>query len=153
MAAVLSESVLDQNGPNDHFGQNDLIPNWILFSIWWTKMAHFGPFWPEGVHLGPPTVLWPFLNSWIMVRARFGSPEWNFLKLSSKRLKKRWKRPGTVRVSQTCLGTQKRKRHPVNERLVRVSTGKAIQWRGPGHSMNRRALKTEKLLSSSPSQK
>ena len=37
--------------------------------------------------------------------------------------------------------------------LVRISTGKAIQWRGPGHSVNRRSLKTEKLLSSSPSRK
>ena len=27
---VLSESVLDQNGPNDHFGQNYLIPNRAL---------------------------------------------------------------------------------------------------------------------------
>ena len=31
--------------------------------------------------------------------------------------------------------------------LVRISTGKAIQWRGPGHSVNRRALKSEKFLS------
>ena len=53
MAAVLSESVLDQNGPNDHFAQNDLIPNWIFFGIRETKMDHFGPFWPEGVHFGP----------------------------------------------------------------------------------------------------
>ena len=30
MAAALSEDVLDQNGQNDHFGQNDLVPNWIL---------------------------------------------------------------------------------------------------------------------------
>ena len=37
--------------------------------------------------------------------------------------------------------------------LVRISTGKAIQWRGSGHSLNRRTLKTEKLLSSSPAQK
>ena len=37
--------------------------------------------------------------------------------------------------------------------FVRISTGKAIQWRGSGHSLNRRALKTEKLLSSSPSRK
>ena len=37
--------------------------------------------------------------------------------------------------------------------LVRVSTGKAIESRGPGHSVNRRTLKIEKLLSSSPSQK
>ena len=37
--------------------------------------------------------------------------------------------------------------------LVRLSTGKAIQWRGPGHSVNRRTLKIEKLLSSSPSRK
>ena len=27
--------------------------------------------------------------------------------------------------------------------LVRTSTGKAIQWRGSGHSLNRRTLKTE----------
>ena len=39
-----------QNGPNDHFGQNDLIPNWILvFAI----LVHFGPFWLEEVHFGP----------------------------------------------------------------------------------------------------
>ena len=37
--------------------------------------------------------------------------------------------------------------------LVRMSTGKAIQWRGPGDSVNRRTLKTEKLLSSPPSRK
>ena len=37
--------------------------------------------------------------------------------------------------------------------LVRISTGKATQWRGLGHSLNRRTLKTEKLLSSSPSRK
>ena len=37
--------------------------------------------------------------------------------------------------------------------LVRISTGKAIQWRGSGHSLNRRTLRTEKLLSSSPSRK
>ena len=35
-----------QNGPNDHFGPNDLIPNWILAFArpQWTKMVHFGPF-------------------------------------------------------------------------------------------------------------
>ena len=55
MAAVLSERVLDQNGPDDHFGQNDLIPNWIVAFTrpTWTKMVHFGPFWPEEVHFGP----------------------------------------------------------------------------------------------------
>ena len=37
--------------------------------------------------------------------------------------------------------------------LVRISTGKAIQWRGSGDSVNRRTLKSEKLLSSSPSRK
>ena len=44
-----------QNGPNDHFGQNDLIPNWILALARpkWTKMVHLGPFWPEEVHFGP----------------------------------------------------------------------------------------------------
>ena len=46
---------MDQNGPNDHFGQNGLIPNWILAFARpkWTKMVHFGPFWPEEVHFGP----------------------------------------------------------------------------------------------------
>ena len=34
-----------------------------------------------------------------------------------------------------------------------MSTGKAIQWRGPGDPVNRRTLKTEKSLSSSPSRK
>ena len=33
-----------QNGPDDHFGQNDLIPNWV-FSIRETKMDQNGPFW------------------------------------------------------------------------------------------------------------
>ena len=37
--------------------------------------------------------------------------------------------------------------------LVRISTGKASQWRGSGHSLNRRTLQTKKLLSSSPSRK
>ena len=41
----------------------------------------------------------------------------------------------------------------VNGGLVRISTGKAIQWRGSGDSVNRRTLKTQKLLSSSPSRK
>ena len=36
--------------------------------------------------------------------------------------------------------------------LVRISTGKAIQRRAPGHSVNCQTLKTEKLLCSSPSQ-
>ena len=35
--------------------------------------------------------------------------------------------------------------------LVRISTGKAIQWRGSDHSLNRRTPTAEKLLSSSPS--
>ena len=40
-----------QNGPNDHFGQNDRI---IFFSRpKWTTMVHFGPFWPQDVHFGP----------------------------------------------------------------------------------------------------
>ena len=44
-----------QNGPDDHFGQNDLIPNWFLAFArpTWTKMVHFGLFWPEEVHFGP----------------------------------------------------------------------------------------------------
>ena len=37
--------------------------------------------------------------------------------------------------------------------LVRMSIGKATQWRGSGHSLNSWTMKTEKLLSSSPSRK
>ena len=44
-----------QNGQNDHFGQNDLIPNRIL------AFVHFGLKRSILVHLGPPTVLWPLL--------------------------------------------------------------------------------------------
>ena len=53
-----------QNGPNDHFGQHDLNPNWILAFARpkWTKMVHFGLKRSVLVHLGPPAVLWPFLR-------------------------------------------------------------------------------------------
>ena len=50
MAAVLSEHVLEQHGPNDHFGQNDLIPNRILA---FARPKIHGPFWPEEVYFGP----------------------------------------------------------------------------------------------------
>ena len=36
-----------QIGPNDHFGQNDLIPNWILA---FARPKWTGPFWPEAYH-------------------------------------------------------------------------------------------------------
>ena len=49
--------------------------------------------------------------------------------------------------------SEKRGGHSVNEGFGKDSSGKAIQWRGPGHSVNRQTLKTEKLLSSSPSRK
>ena len=44
-----------QNGLNDHFGQNNLIPNPILAFARpkWTKMVRFGPFRLEEVHFGP----------------------------------------------------------------------------------------------------
>ena len=67
MAAVLSESVLDQNGPK--WSRRLFWSKWpyseLGFSIRETKMDHFS-FWPEEVHLGPPTVLWPFqkLQTW-----------------------------------------------------------------------------------------
>ena len=46
---------LVQNGQNDHFGQNDLIPNWILAFARpkWTILAYFGPFCPKQVYFGP----------------------------------------------------------------------------------------------------
>ena len=54
-----------QNGPNDHFGQTDLIPNWILAFARqkWSILVHFGLKNAILVHLGPPTALWPFLIS------------------------------------------------------------------------------------------
>ena len=53
-----------QNGANDHFGQNDLISNRnVAFaSPKWSILVHFGLKRSILVHLGPPTVLWPFLN-------------------------------------------------------------------------------------------
>ena len=65
---------MDQNGPNDHFGQNDLIPNWVLAFARpkRTKMS----FWPKRsilVHLGPPTVLWPFLSLDLLLRVSCSS--------------------------------------------------------------------------------
>ena len=52
-----------QNGQNDHFGQNDLIPTWILVFARpkWTILVHFGLKRSILVHLGPPTVLWSLL--------------------------------------------------------------------------------------------
>ena len=67
MAAVLPESVLDQNGPRWSIG-----PFWSKwpysepdFSFRETKMDQNGLFWPREVHFGPcrsATVLWPFLR-------------------------------------------------------------------------------------------
>ena len=54
-----------QDDQDDQFGQNDLIPNQMSFSIQktkWTNMVHFGSFWSEGVQLGPPNALWPLLT-------------------------------------------------------------------------------------------
>ena len=64
---MLSESVLDQNGPKG--SKRPFWSKWpyseLDLSIRETKMDQNGPFWPEEailVHLGPPTVLWPSLN-------------------------------------------------------------------------------------------
>ena len=55
VAVVLSESVLDQNGPK--WSKRPFWSKWpyseLDFSIRETKMVHFGPFWPEEVHFGP----------------------------------------------------------------------------------------------------
>ena len=60
VAAVLSKSVLDQNGPDDHFGQTALFQTGV-----WHYRDQNGPKWSILVHLGPPTVLWSFLkNRW-----------------------------------------------------------------------------------------
>ena len=47
---------------SSYFGQNDLIPNWILAFATpkWTILVHFGLKRSILVHLGPPTVLWSF---------------------------------------------------------------------------------------------
>ena len=52
------------HGPNDYFGQHDLIPNRLLAFARpkWTKMTHFDLKGSIVVHLGPPAVLWPFLK-------------------------------------------------------------------------------------------
>ena len=70
--AVLLEGVLDQNGPKwskpkwskrPFWSNNGLISNRILAFARpkWTKMVYFGLKRSIFVHLGPPTVLWPFL--------------------------------------------------------------------------------------------
>ena len=51
-----------QNGPSDHFGPNGLIPELPFAGPKWTILVHFGLERSNLVHLGPPTVLWPFLN-------------------------------------------------------------------------------------------
>ena len=60
-----------QNGPNEHFGQNDLIPNWIL-AFARPKLVHFGPFWPEEAHFGPFRSANRTLSIPDLVRRRFG---------------------------------------------------------------------------------
>ena len=80
----------------------------------------------------------------------------------------RWKSPGLQNTSEPIFGqgirrsTFQWKKRVFSEEgggiqwmrgLVRISTGKAIQWRGPGHSVNRRTPKIEKLLTKSTSQK
>ena len=44
-----------QNSPNDDFGQMTLFQTKIFAFARpkWTKMVHFGQFWPEEVHFGP----------------------------------------------------------------------------------------------------
>ena len=51
----VSWTKMAQNGQNDHFGQNGLIPNWILVLARprWTKMVHLGPSWAKEVYFGP----------------------------------------------------------------------------------------------------
>ena len=72
MAAVLLQSVLDQNGPK--WSKRPLWSKWPYsepdFSIRETKMHQNGPFWSILalkrsilVHLSPPTVLWPFIRT------------------------------------------------------------------------------------------
>ena len=71
IAAVLSESVLDQNGTT--WSTRPFWSKWPDsepdFSIRETKMVHFGLMRSILVHLGPPTVLLPFMNQcWHYVR-------------------------------------------------------------------------------------
>ena len=74
MAAVLSEIVLDQNGPK--WPKRPFCSKWpyseLDFSFEchsgdqngpkWSVLVHFGLKRSILVHLGPPTVLWPFLT-------------------------------------------------------------------------------------------
>ena len=57
-------------------------------------------------------------------------------------------------VNKTWVFQCKRGGHSVNEGLGKDNYRKGSSMkRGPGHSVNRQTLKTEKFLSSSPSQK
>ena len=58
-----------------------------------------------------------------------------------------------LRGNKKTFSVKRRKIISEGGGLVRISTRKAIQCKGPGHSVNRRTLKVEKLLSSSPSRK
>ena len=66
-----------QNGPDDHFGQNGLILNWILAFARpkWSILVHSGLKRSILVHLGPPTVLRPFLSRTL----KGSSNEWTLI--------------------------------------------------------------------------
>ena len=92
---------------------------------------------------------WELLQA--LIRADFWEGDATKALFSEKRFFFQWKvkrgeaiqwMRGLVRIS---TGKEIQSRGPG----LSVSTGKEIQWRGPGHSVNRRTLKTEKLLSSS----
>ena len=68
-----------ENGPNNYFGQNDLILNRTLAFAGpkWSILVHVGLKGSILVHLGPPTVLWPFLRhlrGWGKCTRRRGGP-------------------------------------------------------------------------------
>ena len=76
-----------QNGQNDHFGQNDLIPNRILVFARpkWTILVQFGLKKSILVHLGPPTVLWSLL----IIGSSRGNTIWGNKAHNSERISER----------------------------------------------------------------
>ena len=93
-----------QNGLNDHFGRNDLIPNRILAAARrkWTKMVHFVLKRSILVHLGPPTVLWPFLNFGVCFQGCFSS---TFI-INLKEIKATFEAKNGLKRCLGCLATR-----------------------------------------------
>ena len=69
-------------------------------------MAHIGPFWPEEVHFGPPTVLFPFLScSCALLSLWIGLRDWVIPRTArSVSVRSRWADLGAQ--AKTCSAPQ-----------------------------------------------